>query len=179
MGLNHPDMPEFIPVLSRKEIEKRIVDVAERISADYAGCDLVLIGVLKGAFVFLSDLIRHLAIPLKIDFVRIASYGSATSSSGAIRLTKELELDIKKKDVLIVEDIVDTGLTVRWLLDYFQNFEPRSMRVCTLIDKLERRKADVVVDYSCHVVQQGFLVGYGLDYAESYRNLPEIFHLKL
>ena len=172
-------MPELIPVLSREQIEYQVAAVARAISADYRERDLILVGVLKGAFMFIADLVRHLEIPVRIDFLRAASYGEATSTSGTIQLTKALEIDIRGKDVLLVEDIVDSGLTLTYLLDYLQGFEPASLRVCAMIDKLERREQPVKVDYVCHRVQQGFLVGYGLDYNERYRELPELFHLKL
>ena len=172
-------MPDLIPVLTKDEIERKISSMARRISYDYKDREPVLVAVLKGAFVFLSDLIRQLTIPVKIDFIRACSYGSNTSSSGNIQLTKGLEIDVKDKDLLIIEDIVDTGLTLSWLVNYLQSFGPESVRVCTLLDKLERRKADIKIDYACHVVERGFLVGYGLDYAEDYRYLPEIYHLKL
>jgi len=172
-------MPEFIPVLARAEIEKSVAEVAARISSDYHAKELVLIGALKGAFVFLSDLIRQLSIDVRIDFVGVSSYGSQTSSSGKICLTKEIEIDIKDKHVLIIEDIVDTGLTLAYLIEHLKSFDPLSVKVCTLIDKRERREADIDVAYACHVVEEGFLVGYGLDYNESYRNLPGIYHMKL
>ena len=172
-------MPEFTPVLVRADIEKSVAEVAARISSDYRDRDLILIGVLKGAFVFLSDLIRQLSIDVRIDFVGASSYSSGTSSTGRIRLTKEIEIDIKDKDVLIIEDIVDTGLTLTFLIDYVKSLHPKTVKVCALIDKRERRDAMVPVDYACHVVAKGFLVGYGLDYDEKYRNLPGIYHMKL
>lgn len=172
-------MPELIPVLSREEIQNSVAQIAGRISADYQNRELVLIGVLKGAFVFLSDLIRHLTIPVKVDFVRTASYGDGTSSSGSVRLTKALEIDISGKDVVLVEDIVDSGITLRWLVDHLGGFGPESVRICALIDKRERRQVEVHVDYVCNVVEKGFLVGYGLDYAEDYRQLPAVYHLKM
>ena len=172
-------MPEFIPVLKKDDIGKMVVAVARKISSDYKDRELILIGVLKGSFVFLSDLIRNLSIPVKVDFVGVSSYSDKTSSSGKIQLTKSIEIDIKNKNVLVVEDIVDSGLTLAWLIDYLMSFEPETVNVCALLDKRERRKTLIQIDYTCHVVQEGFLVGYGLDYAEDYRNLPEIYHLKL
>lgn len=172
-------MPEFILVLGKDEIDKRVSVVAEKISTDYWDHDLVLVGVLNGAFVFLSDLIRRISIPVKIDFLGASSYGSNTFSSGNIHLTKELEIDIREKDVLVIEDIVDTGLTLLHIIDYLKSFGPQTIKVCSLLDKRERRRADVKVDYACHVIQNGFCVGYGLDYAGDYRNLPDIYHLKL
>lgn len=172
-------MPEFIPVLTKSDIRDSVAALGERLSADYKGKDLVLIGVLKGAFIFLSDLIRHITVPVKIDFIRAASYGDNTETSGRIKLTKDVEIDLRDKDVLLVEDIVDTGLTLAHLVDYLKSLGLRSIKICTLVDKRERRQAAVSVDYACHVVEEGFLVGYGLDYAEDYRHLPEIYHLKL
>ena len=172
-------MPEFIPVLKKDDIDKMVAAVARKISSDYKDRELILIGVLKGSFVFLSDLIRNLSIPVKVDFVGVSSYSDKTSSSGKIQLTKSIEIDIKNKNVLVVEDIVDSGLTLAWLIDYLMSFEPETVNVCALLDKRERRETQIQIDYSCHVVQEGFLVGYGLDYAEDYRNLPEIYHLKL
>jgi len=172
-------MPEFIPVLKKDDIDKMVVAVARKISSDYKDRELVLIGVLKGSFVFLSDLIRNLSIPVKIDFVGVSSYSDKTSSSGNIQLTKSIEIDIKNKNVLVVEDIVDSGLTLAWLIDYLMSFKPETVNTCALLDKRERRETKIHIDYTCHVVQEGFLVGYGLDYAEDYRNLPEIYHLKL
>ena len=172
-------MSEFIPVLTKEEIEIQVRRIAQVISADYKDRELILIGILKGAFIFLSDLIRQLSIPVKVDFMCASSYGDQTASSGRIKLSKDVEIDINNKDVLIVEDIVDTGLTLSYLVDYLKSSGAASVRICALIDKRERREADVTVDYACHTVDKGFLVGYGLDYAEFYRNLPEVYHLKL
>lgn len=171
--------PELIPVLSRAEIEKKTKILANRISEDYDGKEVVLIGILKGAFIFLADLVRELTIPVQIDFARLASYGSGTSSSGQIRITKEIETDIRGRHVLVVEDIVDSGLTIAYILDYLKKFHPESVKVCAFIDKVERREVQIPIDYAGHVVDVGFLVGYGLDFDEKYRNLPEIYHLKL
>ncbi len=170
-------MPELIPILSKNEIDQRVSAIAAKISADYAESDLVVIGVLKGAFVFLSDLIRKLTIPVKIEFVGVSSYDNESTSSEKIRLTYKLETEIKNKDVLIIEDIIDTGLTISFLVDYLYSFNPKSVQICALIDKQERKKKKVAIRYVCHVVEKGFLVGYGLDFAEDYRYLPEIYHL--
>ena len=172
-------MPELVPVLSKDDIRKMVSVLAQKISFDYESRSLVLIGVLKGAFVFLADLTRDITIPHEIDFLRAASYGSGTSSSETITLTKKIETDIQGKDVLLVEDIIDTGLTLSYLLEYVKRLQPNTIKVCTLIDKRQRRQKEIQVDYAAHVTQEGFLVGYGLDYAEKYRNLPEIYHLKL
>lgn len=171
-------MSNLIPVLTKEEIEKAVSDIARKISSDYKGCDLILIGVLKGAFIFLSDLVRQLTIPVKVDFIGLSSYGSETSPSQSIHLTKDIEIDLKNKDVLIVEDIIDTGLSLTYLVDHLKKFGPKSVKICSLLDKHERRKADIRIDYIGHIVKKGFLVGYGLDYAEKFRNLPEVYHLK-
>lgn len=173
-------MPEFIPVVPKNEIHRQLSRLAEAISNDYQGCELVLIGVLKGAFLFLADLVRQLKIEkIKIDFIQASSYGADTVSSEKIILKKDIDIDIRGKDVLLVEDIVDTGLTLTHLINHLQGFGPKSVKVCAMVDKSERRKTAIKVDYACVVVEKGFLVGYGLDYAEDYRNLPEIYHLKL
>jgi hypoxanthine phosphoribosyltransferase len=171
--------PELIPVFAENEIKSKVADLGQRISTDYQGRELVVIGVLKGAVVFFSDLIRKLTIPVTIDFIGVSSYGAGTFSSGKIRLTKDISLDLKQKHVLIVEDIVDTGLTLSFLVDYLQSFGPESVRICAFIDKAERREVEIQVDYSCYKVREGFLVGYGLDFKEKYRELPEIYHLKI
>lgn len=173
-------MPDFIPVIDKDEIERQVSRIAAIISADYQGRELVLVGVLKGAFLFLADLARQLALEhVKIDFLQASSYGADTISSETIVLKKDIDLDIRDKDVLVVEDIVDTGLTLAYLIDHLKRSGPRSIKVCAMIDKKERRKAAVDVDYVCTTVAKGFLVGYGLDYAEDFRNLPEIYHMKL
>ncbi len=173
-------MPELIPVLKRDEIARKVAAMAKAISRDYQGRQLVLIGVLKGAFIFLSDLARHLELDdVKIDFLRAASYGDGTSSSETIHLIKDIDTDIRGKDVLIVEDILDTGLTLSFLTEHLKAHNPNSIRTCAFIDKSERRKVAVDADYVGHKVKEGFLVGYGLDYAEAYRNLPDIYHLKI
>ena len=169
-------MPEnMIPVLSRAEIAARVKGLAEQISKDYAERDLCVIGILKGAFVFLAALVRELTIPVQIDFVRMASYGSGTVSSGNIRITKDVEIDAKDRDILIVEDIVDSGLTIAWFLEHLKRFDPKSVKVCAFIDKPERREVQVPIDYVGYVVERGFLVGYGLDCDEQYRQLPEVY----
>ena len=172
-------MPELIAVLKKNEINSKVVQVARRISADYQNQELVLIGILKGAFVFLSDLMRYLKIPVKVDFVGVSSYVSGTSATGTIKLTKKIDIELTNRDVLVVEDIVDTGLTLAYVVDYLTTLNPKTIKVCALLDKYERREATITVDYACHQVAAGFLVGYGLDYNENYRELPEIHRLKL
>ncbi|MBW2037733.1 MAG: hypoxanthine phosphoribosyltransferase [Deltaproteobacteria bacterium] len=170
---------DLIRVLSRDEIAQRIKALANRISKDYAGKEICAIGVLKGAFIFLSDLVRQLTIPVQIDFVRLASYGDSAESSENVRITKGIELDIRDRHVLVVEDIVDCGRTMAFLLEYLKGFHPKSVKVCALITKTERREMDVPIDYVGYGVEHGFLVGYGLDFAEKYRNLPEIYRIKV
>jgi hypoxanthine phosphoribosyltransferase len=173
-------MPDFTCVLDKNKIEKQIAGIAETISADYRGREVVLVGVLKGAFLFLADLARALNLEhVKIDFLQASSYGADTVSSENIVLKKDIDIDIHGKDVILVEDIVDTGLTLSHLIAHLETFGPNSIKVCAMIDKKERRKAAVHVDYVCCSVKKGFLVGYGLDYAEDFRNLPQIYHLKL
>lgn len=172
-------MPEFISVITKEEIHKKIVILASKISEDYHGRNLLLIGVLKGAFIFLSDLARALTIPVQIDFVRASSYGDSMVSSGKIELTHDVQIDLKGKHVILVEDIVDSGKTISYLKDYFLSKEPESVKICAFVDKYERRETDLNVDYSCLMTKEGFLVGYGLDYAENYRELQGIYHLKL
>ena len=150
-------MPQLIPILRKDEIKQKVAAIAERISSDYAGSELVVVGVLKGAFVFLSDLIRCLTIPVSVEFVRASSYGAGTDSTGTVKLTREPEFEVKGKHVLIVEDIVDTGLTLSCLVEHFHSFGPKSVRICTLIDKRERREKNLDVRYACHVVKEGFL----------------------
>lgn len=173
-------MPELIPVLDKDAVALKVADVAKKISSDYKEGDLILIGVLKGAFVFLADLIRQLTLErFTVDFVRISSYGSGSESSGDVRILKDIETDIKGKDVIIVEDIIDTGLTIANLLQELKLRQPRTIKICTFVDKLERRRTKLDPDYVCHTIDRGFIVGYGLDYAEAYRNLPGLFHVKL
>jgi len=173
-------MPDFTPVLKEDEIKRHISRIAKTISFDYQGRELVLVGVLKGAFLFLADLVRELALEhVKIDFLQASSYGADTRSSENVVLKKDIDVDIRGKDVIVVEDIVDTGLTLTFLIEHLKTFGPNSVKVCAMIDKKERRKAAIQVDYACATVEKGFLVGYGLDYAEDYRNLPAIYHLKL
>jgi hypoxanthine phosphoribosyltransferase len=165
-------------VLSRETILKRVQELAQEISTDYDGKEPVLVGILNGVVFFFADLVRHLTVPSKIDFIRAASYGSGMSTSGEVRFTKDLEMPIAGRDVIIVEDIVDTGLTLARIVERFETENPRSVRICALIDKQERRKVTVKVDYCGFPVEKGFLVGYGLDYDEQYRYLPDIYALR-
>ncbi len=171
-------MVDLIPVLTEDQIREKVALLARQISSDYQDKQLVLIGVLKGAVIFLSDLMRQLTIPVEIDFVQLSSYGNSDFSSGDVLIHKDVSIDVKDKHVLVVEDIIDTGLTLAGLKDHLKARGAKSIRICAMINKLERRKTDMRADYVCHTVNGGFLVGYGLDYAEKYRNLPGICHLK-
>jgi len=155
-------------------LQCRVRELAGQISRDYAGRDLLLIGVLKGAVFFLSDLMRHLEIPVEVDFMAVASYGSATKSSGVVRILKDLDTVIEGRDVLIVEDIVDSGLTLQYLLRNLASRNPRSLEVCALLIKPERRKVDLRTRYVGFEIPNRFAIGYGLDHGERYRNLPYV-----
>ncbi|MCP3876113.1 MAG: hypoxanthine phosphoribosyltransferase [Desulfobacteraceae bacterium] len=171
-------MPEFIPVLSEQQITDQINKVGQKISRDYKTKDLVLIGVLKGSFIFLSDLTRQISVDHEIDFIGASSYEGATST-GQIVFTKQPDLELEGRDILLVEDIVDTGNTLLKIIEFVKLLNPKSIKICTLIDKHERREVKINVDYSCFSIEKGFIVGYGLDYNEKYRNLPAIYDLKL
>jgi hypoxanthine phosphoribosyltransferase len=165
-------------LISRAQIAQRVMELAEEIGRDYTGRDLVMVGVLKGVFIFMADLARALPFSVEVDFVRLCSYGGGTTTSGEVHITKDVELPIKDRDVLIVEDIIDLGLTLAFLRQHLLSHRPRSLKICCFIDKKERREVDVPLDYVGFVVEQGFLVGYGLDCGEQSRNLPEIFVLE-
>jgi hypoxanthine phosphoribosyltransferase len=161
-----------------EDLARRVRELAAEVSRDYAGKDLVLIGVLKGAVFFLADLMRALEISCEVDFMAVASYGSATKSSGVVRILKDLDAVIEGRDVLIVEDIVDSGLTLQYLLRNLQGRNPRSLEVCALLIKPERREVDLATRYVGFEIPDRFAVGYGLDHAERYRNLPYVAALK-
>ena len=170
-------MPQFIPLISEADIKKRVKVIGEQISEDYKTKDLVIVGILKGAFVFLSDLTRHISIDHNIDFIGASSY-KGTSSTGQIVFTKQPDLEFENRDILLVEDIVDTGKTFLKIIEFVKLLKPKSIKICSLIDKHERREVKIDVDYSCFSLDKGFIVGYGLDYNEKYRNLPAIYDLK-
>lgn len=170
-------MQDLDCILHKEEIDRITSSLGNQITRDYRNKDLVLVGVLKGAFVFLSDLARKIDLPLVIDFIQVGSYGNDTVSSGMVCLKKNLDMDVCNKDVLIVEDIVDTGITTGYLLEHVFSLNPRSVDICTLIDKQINRKRDIRIAYAGSVAEDGFLVGYGLDHAEQYRHLPEIYRL--
>lgn len=162
------------PLLSRERIAAIVKGLADQISRDYGQREVVLVCILRGAFMFLADLIRHLQMPVQVDFVRLASYGAGMKTSGTIEITKDIETPIEGKDVLIVEDIVDSGRTLRFLKDRLVLANPRSVKICALLDKKARREVEVEVDYVGTEIEDVFIVGYGIDFNESYRNLPEI-----
>ena len=162
-------------LISRKEIEARVQELAREIAGAYKGKEPILIGILNGVVFFFAELVMALQIPSKIDFIRAASYGSGMVSEGTIRLTKDTEIPLSGEDVILIEDIVDTGRTLESIIENIQAKEPHSLRVCTLIDKVERREKQVHIDYRGFKVNEGFLVGYGLDHDERYRCLPDIY----
>lgn len=170
------DIKEIL--LSEKKIADIVNELGKRISNDYKGKELIVVGILKGAILFLSDLIRSIDIPLMLDFIAVSSYGTSTETSGAVRFLKDLDVSIEGKHVLIVEDIVDTGLTLNYLLDNLKARKPASLKTCTLLDKPSRRQVDIKIDYNGVEIPDYFVVGYGLDFAERYRNLPYIAVLK-
>ena len=160
------------------DLQHRVRQLGAEISRDYVDKDLLLIGVLKGAVFFLSDLMRHIDVPCEVDFMAVASYGSATESSGVVRILKDLDTPIEGRDVLIVEDIVDSGLTLKWLLRNLATRSPRSLKVCALLRKSDAVRVDLDIEYVGFDIPNEFVVGYGLDYAERYRDLPYIATLR-
>jgi hypoxanthine phosphoribosyltransferase len=162
-------------LFTREAIQKRVQEIADQISADYAGRELIVIGILKGAFIFMADLIRAMNIPCKIDFVRVASYGAGSVSWGKVVMTKDIETSIKGRDILIVEDIVDTGVTLTYLVDWLKERNPHSLKVCAFLDKRKRRKVEFEADYVGFTIDDGFVVGYGLDFNEQARFLPAVY----
>ena len=161
-------------LLSEEEVEARIREIGARISHDYTGKEVHLICVLKGGVFFTCELAKRITVPVSLDFMSVSSYGDDTKSSGVVKIVKDLDQPLEGKDVLIVEDIIDSGRTLYYLMDLLQKRNPASIRLCTLLDKPERRVRDVKVDYSCFNIPDEFVVGYGLDYAQKYRNLPFI-----
>ncbi|MCB2184628.1 MAG: hypoxanthine phosphoribosyltransferase [Desulfobulbaceae bacterium] len=167
-------------ILGQDDIRKRTEELGQQITADFKNLDdLILIGVLKGSFVFMADLMRSISLPLQIDFIRVASYGKNHTSSETITLTKDVEISVEGKNILLIEDIIDTGLTLSFLKKYFLDQKVKTVQVCTLINKKERRKVEIQADYTGFEIADGFLVGYGLDYAEQYRHLPDIYQLEM
>lgn len=161
-------------LFTEKKIKAKVEELGAMIDKDYDGEDILIVGILKGASVFVADLMREINSDVNIDFMSVSSYGNSTTSSGTIRILKDLDVDIRDKNVLIVEDIIDTGITLKNLVETLETREPRSLKLCTLLDKPQRRIADIKVDYKGFVIEDKFIVGYGIDYAEKYRNLPYI-----
>jgi len=172
----HKDIEEVL--ITEKQLQKKVEELGRQITHEYQGRTMLLLCVLKGALMFMADLARAIDLPLEMDFMVVSSYGSATESSGVVRIVKDLEEPIEGKHVLLVEDIVDSGLTLHYLLDVLRTRKPASLRVCTLIDKVKEREKVVTPDYMGFQVADRFVVGYGLDYAQRYRNLPYIGVLK-
>ena len=160
------------PIITQEQMRNRIRELGRQISIDYAGKDLVLVGVLKGAYAFFADLARAIRIPVRVDFIVVTSYGTGAKTSGKVKLVTELTEQIKNKDVLLVEDIVDSGLTVQYLMKALARRKPKSINVCTLLSKPERRVVDVHVQYIGFKIPDQYVIGYGLDYQQKYRNLP-------
>ena len=161
-------------LLTREEIQMRITELGAESSRDYAGQDLFLICVLKGAVIFLADLMRQISVPVEIDFMAVSSYGAATVSSGVVRILKDLDVSIENRHCLIVEDIIDTGLTLKYLEENLNSRQPASLKIVTLLDKPERRQVEIAPDYCGFQIPDEFVVGYGLDFDEKYRSLPDI-----
>jgi hypoxanthine phosphoribosyltransferase len=170
--------PRLKILISHEEIAKVVNRLAREIERDCQGKQPLLLGVLKGSFVFMADLIRQLDLPLELDFVRLSSYGAGRKTSGKVRVVQGVKTPIKRRDVLVVEDIVDTGITTAFLLDYLKKKKPASLKLCALTDKPSRRRASVPVDYLGFTVPNKFIVGYGLDCDEKFRNLPDIYTLE-
>jgi len=161
-------------LIDEDSLRARVAELGEEVSTDYAGRDLLLIGVLKGAVFFMADLMRHVTVPCEVDFMAISSYGAATDSSGVVRILKDLDINIKGRDVLVVEDIIDSGLTLSYLMRNLASRDPSSLEVCALLTKPERRREEVPVRYVGFEIPNRFVIGYGLDFAERYRNLPYV-----
>ena len=172
----HNDIERIL--ISEEEIKAKIAELGKQLTADYAGKDPIFIGILRGVVVFFSDMIRAIDTPCRIDFMAVSSYGAATESSGRIIIKKDFDLDISGRHVVILEDIIDSGLTLKYVLAYMQSKNPASLKVCTLLDKPDRRKVDLQADYVGFTVPNEFVVGYGLDYNDYYRNLPYVGILK-
>lgn len=161
-------------LISSDTIREKVKELGAQISRDYEGNEIILVGVLKGGFVFLADLIREITIPVEMDFISVSSYGSSTKSSGVVRIIKDIDVNISGKHIIIVEDIIDTGLTIRHLKELLSTRSPKSVKVCTIFDKPSRRKVEIEAEYQGLIIPDKFVIGYGLDYDEKYRNLPDL-----
>ena len=165
-------------LISKEALSQKVQEIGAQISKDYEGKNLMMVSVLKGSVVFMADLMRAVTVPAEIDFMSVSSYGTGAKTSGVVKIIKDLDIELAGRDLLIVEDILDSGLTLSYIKKILMERGPRSIKICTLLDKPERRKADVFADYSGFEVPDEFVVGYGLDFAEKYRNLPYIGVLK-
>lgn len=165
-------------LVTEEEIEAKVKELGKQITEDYRGKNLMLVGILKGAVIFMADLAKNIEMPILMDFMAVSSYGKSSTSTGIVRIIKDLDCSIEDKDILIVEDIIDTGLTLSYLTDNLNKRGAKSVKICTLLDKPDRRKAQVPVDYRGFIIPDEFVVGYGLDYAEQYRNLPFVAALR-
>ncbi|QGT98765.1 Hypoxanthine-guanine phosphoribosyltransferase [Candidatus Syntrophocurvum alkaliphilum] len=165
-------------LFSKEEVENKVAELAKKINEDYKSENLLVVGILKGAFVFMADIIRKMDIAVEVDFMDVSSYGASSVSSGVVRIEKDLDSSIEGKNVLIIEDIVDTGLTLEYIVEVLKRRGPKSVKVCCLLDKPARRKSNIDPDYIGFSIPDEFIVGYGLDYAEKYRNLPDVCILK-
>jgi len=172
----HKDIERIL--FSEEELSNKAKELGAQITKDFSGEEITVVGVLKGSNVFTADLIRQIDLTVTLDFIAVSSYGKSTVSSGTVKLIKDLDFSIENKNVLIVEDIVDSGLTLKYLLENFKSRNPKAIRVCSLLDKPERRKVDIPIDYKGFDIPDEFVIGYGIDYAEKYRNLPYIGILK-
>lgn len=172
----HNDIEQIL--LTEEQLAEKVKELAEQITQDYQGRNPLVICVLKGAFIFMSDLVKHIKIPIEIDFMAVSSYGASTKSSGVVKIIKDLDVSVEGRDVIIVEDIIDSGLTLTYLIDVLERRNALSVAVVALLDKPDRRTAGLEVEYKGYVIPDEFVVGYGLDYAERYRNLPFIGILK-
>ncbi|MDR2296501.1 MAG: hypoxanthine phosphoribosyltransferase [Clostridiales Family XIII bacterium] len=161
-------------LITEDEIRKRAAEIGQRISEDFAGDEVLIVGILKGAFIWMGDVIKHISLPVRVDFMAVSSYGSATKSSGVVRILKDLDNAIEEKNVIVIEDIVDSGVTLNYLREVLLHRKPKALRICTLLDKPAGRRATVRVDYTGFTVGDVFIVGYGLDANQCYRNLPYI-----
>lgn len=165
-------------LITEEELHSKVAELGKKISEDYRDKNLLMVSVLKGSVVFMADLMREVTIPCEIDFMCVSSYGSGVKTSGVVKIIKDLDIDLKDRDLLIVEDILDSGMTLSYIKAMLEQRGTRSIKICTLLDKPERRQADIKADYSCFNVPDEFVVGYGLDYDEKYRNLPYVGILK-
>ncbi len=172
----HPDIERVL--ITRQEIQDRVTVLGAEISKNYLGREILAVGVLKGSVVFLADLLRVLTVPVELDFIAVSSYGASSTSSGVVRIMKDLDRVVTGREVLLVEDIVDTGLTLKYLAEHIRAQKPAGFKVCTLLDKPSRRTVPVEIDYLGFSIEDEFVVGYGLDYAGRYRNLPDVCVLR-